>query len=64
MPAEFINRVHVLARRSTAALTFADRTNGEIIPDNDDDDDHDDVDPDYDPGNDSDDDDEDDSDDA
>ena len=36
MPREVINRVHVLARRSTAALTFADR-DGVIIPKDDDD---------------------------
>ncbi|KAI2514249.1 Reverse transcriptase (RNA-dependent DNA polymerase) [Fragilaria crotonensis] len=41
MPREVIDRVHVLARRSTAAPTFADR-DGAIIPnDNDDDDDPD-----------------------
>lgn len=40
MPQEVINRVHVLARRSHAALTFADR-DGIVIPDEDDDDDND-----------------------
>jgi hypothetical protein len=40
MPQEVIDRVHVLARRSHAALTFADR-DGIVIPDEDDDDDND-----------------------
>ena len=47
MPNDVIDRVHVLARRAAADLTFADR-DGAVIP-NDDDDDNDDIDPDYDP---------------
>jgi hypothetical protein len=43
MPNEVIGRVHQLARRSAAALTFADRDHI-VIPDDDDDDD---TDPDY-----------------
>ena len=43
MPVEVIDRVHKLARRSAAALTFADRDRV-VIPDDDDDDD---TDPDY-----------------
>ena len=40
MPNEVIDRVHKLARRSAAALTFADRDRV-VIPDDDDDDDND-----------------------
>ena len=61
MPNEVIDRVHVLARRAAANLTFADR-DGAVIP-NDDDDDDDDTDHDYVPDDDSDDDDGDDGDD-
>ena len=43
---EVIDRLHVLGRRSTAALTFTER-DGVIIPNNDDGDDPDD--PDFDP---------------
>ena len=57
MPHEVIDRIHVLARRSTAALTFADR-DGAIIP-NDDDDNNPDDDSDYASGDDDDNDDED-----
>ena len=53
MPADVIDRVHVLARRSTADLTFADR-DGIVIP-NEDDDEAPDVDPDYNPNDDDDD---------
>ena len=52
MPNEVIDRVHVLARRAAADLTFADR-DGAVIPNDDDDDD---TDHDYVPDDDSDDD--------
>jgi Reverse transcriptase (RNA-dependent DNA polymerase) len=47
MPNDVIARVHVLARRAAADLTFADR-DGEIIPNEADDDDED-IDPNYEP---------------
>jgi hypothetical protein len=47
MPNDVIDRIHVLARRAAADLTFADR-DGAIIPNNDDNEDAD-LDPDYDP---------------
>ena len=50
MPNEVIDRVHVLARRAAADLTFADR-DGAIIPDEEDDEDAD-ADPDYAPADD------------